>query len=210
MLEDADISYIAARYSPPLLSGRECEEKWVGAGGGEEVIEAECSDPAACTGIRQNTVQASLSNTLLQNTVKASSPNTLVLFGSGGTAAELPFGTSARSQNTLIGPNTTQQTGQGSPTHTGTIKKIKHALRWIAGYRQRLAMFCLFHVFQQYCPPLPGDICMKFQFYCFQGYFPMEQQFHALRLTLISTSILFPDLFSLREPVKNVLAEFVR
>ena len=124
MLEDADISYIAARYSPPpppLLSGRECEDKWVG--GGEEVIEAECSDPAACTGIRQNTVQASLSNTLLQNTVKASSPNTLVLFGSGGTAAELPFGTSARSQNTLIGPNTTQQTGQGSPTHTGTIKK---------------------------------------------------------------------------------------
>ena len=144
MLEDADISYIAARYSPPppfLLSGRECEEKWVGGGGGEEeVIEAECSDPAACTGIRQNTVQASLSNTLLQNTVKASSPNTLVLFGSGGTAAELPFGTSARSQNTLIGPNTTQQTGQGSPTHTGTIKKIKHALRWIAGYRLRLAM----------------------------------------------------------------------
>ena len=138
MLEDADISYIAARYSPPLLSGRECEEKWVGGGGGEEVIEAECSDPAAC--IRQNTVQASLSNTLLQNTVKASSPNTLVLFGSGGTAAELPFGTSARSQNTLIGPNTTQQTGQGSPTHTGTIKKIRHALRLIAGYRLRLAM----------------------------------------------------------------------
>ena len=137
MLEDADISYIAARYSPPLLSGRECEEKWVGGGGGE-VIEAECSDPAAC--IRQNTVQASLSNTLLQNTVKASSPNTLVLFGSGGTAAELPFGTSARSQNTLIGPNTTQQTGQGSPTHTGTIKKIRHALRLIAGYRLRLAM----------------------------------------------------------------------
>ena len=143
MLENADISYIAARYSPPpppLLSGRECEEKWVGAGGGGEVIEAECSDPAACTGIRQNTVQASLSNTLLQNTVKASSPNTLVLFGSGGTAAELPFGTSARSQNTLIGPNTTQQTGQGSPTHTGTIKKIKPALRWIAVYRPRLAM----------------------------------------------------------------------
>ena len=142
MLEDADISYIAARYSPPLLSGRECEEKWVGAagGGGGEVIEAECSDPAACTGIRQNTVQASLSNTLLQNTVKASSPNTLVLFGSGGTAAELPFGTSARSQNTLIGPNTTQQTGQGSPTHTGTIKKIKPARRWIAGYIPRLAM----------------------------------------------------------------------
>ena len=88
MLEDADISYIAARYSPPpppLLSGRECEEKWVGGGGGE-VIEAECSDPAACTGIRQNTVQATLSNTLLQNTVKASSPSTLVLFGSGCTA----------------------------------------------------------------------------------------------------------------------------
>ena len=140
MLEDADISYIAARYSPPpapLLSGRECEEKWVGGG---EVIEAECSDPAACTGIRQNTVQASLSNTLLQNTVKASSPNTLVLFGSGGTAAELPFGTSARSQNTLIGPNTTQQTGQGSPTHTGTNKKIKPVLRWIARYRPGLAM----------------------------------------------------------------------
>ena len=137
MLEDADISYIAARYSPPLLSGRECEEKWVGGG---EVIEAEGSDPAACTGIPQNTVQASLSNTLLQNTVKASSPNTLVLFGSGGTAAELPFGTSARSQNTLIGPNTTQQTGQGSPTHTGTIKKIKPALRWIAVYRPGLAM----------------------------------------------------------------------
>ena len=181
MLEDADISYIAARYSPPpppLLSGRECEEKWVGAGGGE-VIEAECSDPAACTGIRQNTVQASLSNTLLQNTVKASSPNTLVLFGSGGTAAELPFGTSARGQNTLIGPNTTQQTGQGSPTHTGTIKKIKPALRWIAVYRPGLAMsrlFCLFHIFQQYCPRL-ATFVRNFSFIVSKGIFPWSSNF---------------------------------
>ena len=140
MLEDADISYIAARYSlleveeEPLLSGgegdgncseeRRCEKD--GFGGreeAEEVIEEECSDPAsgeqhpsAGAGRRQNTVQASLPNTVNRGGIA-------LLLGptSGGTAAaaELPFGTGASSQNTLIGPNATQQTDRVSSTHTG-------------------------------------------------------------------------------------------
>ena len=141
MLEDADISYIAARYSlleveeQPLLSGGvgdgNCSEERDGKeefGGDEDgdgkVIEEECSDPAsgeqhpsAGAGRRQNTVKASLPNTVQNRGGIA------LLLGptSGGTAAaaELPFGTGASSQNTLIGPNATQQTDRVSSTHTG-------------------------------------------------------------------------------------------
>ena len=133
MLEDSDISYIAARYSlleeEPLLNGGEgddgkCSEERRGEEGfvGEEdvVIEEECSDPASGeqhpsggAGRRQNTVQPSLPNTVKRGGIA-------LLLGSGGTAAaELPFGTGASSQNTLIGPNATQQTDRVSSTHTG-------------------------------------------------------------------------------------------
>ena len=123
MLEDADISYIAARYS--LLSGGEegdgvCSERK----GGQEVI-GECSDPPA------SGAASSSSSRRRQNTVQASLPNTVrggiaLLLGSKSTgessaAAELAgFGRGASSQNTLIGANTTQQTDRVSSTHTGT------------------------------------------------------------------------------------------
>ena len=135
MLEDSDISYIAARYSlleeEPLLNGGEgddgkCSEERRGGGGNDgfgeedEVIGEECSDPASGeqhpsggAGRRQNTVQPSLPNTVKRGGIA-------LLLGSGGTAAaELPFGTGASSQNTLIGPNATQQTDRVSSTHTG-------------------------------------------------------------------------------------------
>ena len=124
MLEDADISYIAARYS--LLSGGEegdgvCSERK----GGQEVI-GECSDPPA-----SGAASSSSSSRRRQNTVQASLPNTVrggiaLLLGSTSTgessaAAELAgFGRGASSQNTLIGANTTQQTDRVSSTHTGT------------------------------------------------------------------------------------------
>ena len=122
MLEDADISYIAARYS--LLSGGEevdgvCSERK----GGQEVI-GECSDPPASGAAssrsrrRQNTVQASLPNTVRGGiALLLGSTST----GESSAAAELAgFGRGASSQNTLIGANTTQQTDRVSSTHTGT------------------------------------------------------------------------------------------
>ena len=124
MLEDADISYIAARYS--LLSGGEegdgvCSERK----GGQEVI-GECSDPPA-----SGAASSSSKSRRRQNTVQTSLPNTVrggiaLLLGSTSTgessaAAELAgFGRGASSQNTLIGANTTQQTDRVSSTHTGT------------------------------------------------------------------------------------------
>ena len=132
MLEDSDISYIAARYSlleeEPLLNDGEgddgkCSEERRGGGGNDgfgeedEVIEEECSDPASGeqhpsggTGRRQNTLQPSLPNTVNRGGIA------LLL---STAAAELPFGTGASSQNTLIGPNATQQTDRVSSTHTG-------------------------------------------------------------------------------------------
>ena len=131
MLEDEDISYIAARYSliepesepEPLLDPQSAGEgersERPGEGGGkerfgfgEEVIGViECSDPASgsgCGRIWQNTLQPSLPNTLQP------------LAATGGARAELPFGTGASGQNTLIGPNTNQRTDRDSSTHTGT------------------------------------------------------------------------------------------
>ena len=130
MLEDADISYIAARYS--LLSGGEevdgvCSERK----GGQEVI-GECSDPPTSGEQHPSGAASSSSRSRRrQNTVQASLPNTVrggiaLLLGSTSTgessaAAELAgFGRGASSQNTLIGANTTQQTDRVSSTHTGT------------------------------------------------------------------------------------------
>ena len=129
MLEDEDISYIAARYSliepesdpEPLLEPQSAGEgersERPGEGGGkerfgfgEEVIGViECSDPASgsgCGRIWQNTLQPSLPNTLQPLAATA--------------GAELAFGTGASGQNTLIGPNTNQRTDRDSSTHTGT------------------------------------------------------------------------------------------
>ena len=136
MLEDADISYIAARYS--LLSGGEegdgvCSERKGGQGGrfggGQEVI-GECSDPPT-SGEQHPSGAASSSSSRRQNTVQASLPNTVsggiallpgsTTSGESTGAAELAgFGRGASSQNTLIGANTTQQTDRVSSTHTGT------------------------------------------------------------------------------------------
>ena len=129
MLEDEDISYIAARYSliepesepEPLLEPQSAGEgersERPGEGGGkerfgfgEEVIGViECSDPTSgsgCGRIWQNTLQPSLPNTLQPLAATA--------------GAELAFGTGASGQNTLIGPNTNQRTDRDSSTHTGT------------------------------------------------------------------------------------------
>ena len=129
MLEDEDISYIAARYSliepesdpesllEPQSAGEGERSERPGEGGGkerfgfgEEVIGViECSDPASgsgCGRIWQNTLQPSLPNTLQPLAATA--------------GAELAFGTGASGQNTLIGPNTNQRTDRDSSTHTGT------------------------------------------------------------------------------------------
>ena len=129
MLEDADISYIAARYSllEPLSGGEEGDGERRGREGfgGEEEEEqeviGECSDlasgeqhPSGAGSRRQNPVQASLPNTVRGGIAL------LLTTGDSAPAAELASGRGvASSQNTLIGPSATQQTDRVSSTHTG-------------------------------------------------------------------------------------------
>ena len=138
MLEDADISYIAARYSLleplplPLSAGEEGDGERRGGQegfGGEEEEEqeviGECSDLAS--GEQHPSGAGSSSSSRRQNPVQASLPNTvrggialLLTTGESAAAAELAFGSGvASSQNTLIGANATQQTDRVSSTHTG-------------------------------------------------------------------------------------------
>ena len=140
MLEDADISYIAARYSLleplplPLSAGEEGDGERRGGQegfGGEEEEEqeviGECSDLASG---EQHPSGAGSSSSRRQNTVQASLPNTVrggialllasTTTGDSAAAAELAFGRGgASSQNTLIGANANQQTDRVSSTHTG-------------------------------------------------------------------------------------------
>ena len=132
VLVDADISYIAARYpllEPPLpLSGGEEGDGEKRGGEEEQEVIGECSDLAS--GEQHPTGAGSSSSSRRQNTVQASLPNTVrggiaLLLASTTTsdsaaAAELAFGSGvASSQNTLIGANATQQTDRVSSTHTG-------------------------------------------------------------------------------------------
>ena len=136
MLEDADISYIAARYSLlepltlPLSAGEEGDGERRGGQegfGGEEEEEqeviGECSDLAS----GEQHPSGAGSRSKIQNPVQASLPNTvrggialLLTTGESAAAAELASGRGvASSQNTLIGPSATQQTDRVSSTHTG-------------------------------------------------------------------------------------------
>ena len=138
MLEDADISYIAARYSLlepltlPLSAGEEGDGERRGGqegfGGEEEEkqeVIGECSDLAS--GEQHPSGAGSSSSRRRQNPVQASLPNTvrggialLLTTGESAAAAELASGRGvASSQNTLIGPSATQQTDRVSSTHTG-------------------------------------------------------------------------------------------
>ena len=134
MLEDADISYIAARYSllEPLSAGEEGDgerrggqERFGGEEEEEQEVIGECSDLAS--GEQHPSGAGSSSSRRRQNTVQASLPNTvrggialLLTTGDSAAAAELAFGRGvASSQNTLIGPSATQQTDRVSSTHTG-------------------------------------------------------------------------------------------
>ena len=139
MLEDADISYIAARYSLleplplPLSAGEEGDGERRGGQegfGGEEEEEqeviGECSDLASGEQ-HPSGAGSSSSRSRRQNPVQASLPNTvrggialLLTTGDIAAAAELASGRGvASSQNTLIGPSATQQTDRVSSTHTG-------------------------------------------------------------------------------------------
>ena len=137
MLEDADISYIAARYSllEPLSAGEEGDgerrggqERFGGEEEEEQEVIGECSDLAS--GEQHPSGAGSSSSRRRQNTVQASLPNTVrggialllasTTTGDSAAAAELAFGRGgASSQNTLIGANANQQTDRVSSTHTG-------------------------------------------------------------------------------------------
>ena len=140
MLEDADISYIAARYSLlepltlPLSAGEEGDGERRGGQegfGGEEEEEqeviGECSDLASGEQHPSGAGSSSSSSSRRQNPVQTSLPNTvrggialLLTTGESAAAAELASGRGvASSQNTLIGPSATQQTDRVSSTHTG-------------------------------------------------------------------------------------------
>ena len=137
MLEDADISYIAARYSlleqQPLRRGGdegddverrgEQHQRRFGEEEEEEEVIGECSDLAS----GEQHPSGAGSRSKIQNPVQASLPNTvrggialLLTTGDSAASAELAFGrVGASSQNTLIGVNATQQTDRVSSTHTG-------------------------------------------------------------------------------------------